>query len=89
MVTEYDYIDAKENLDKLFDIAEESHMPVKIVRSGGSSAYVISEDDFDSLEETLYLLSSPKNAKQLRKAIASKEVVRFNSIEDLRRDIRI
>ena len=87
MVTEFDYVEAKENLVKLFDMAESNHMPVKIKRKGGSSVYVISADDFDSMEETFYLLSSPKNAKQLRKAIASNDTVRFNSLEDLRRDI--
>ena len=87
MVTEYNYTEVKEDMDKLFDIAETNHIPVKIVRSGSPSVYLISEDDFDSMEETMYLLQNPKNAKHLRKALASKEKVSFNSVEDLRREI--
>ena len=87
MITEYKVAEAKENLDQLLDMANSSHVPIKIIRKKSPSAYVISEEDYDSLEETLYLLSNPANAAYLRRSIKSKKRVRFNSLEDLKHEI--
>jgi antitoxin YefM len=44
---------------------ELSHKPLFIKRHKGEDVVVISKDDYTSLNETLYLLSSPANAKRL------------------------
>jgi antitoxin YefM len=49
------------------------HEPVIITRSGEDSVVMLSLADYKSLEETAYLLRSPKNAKRLIEAIAELE----------------
>jgi antitoxin YefM len=49
------------------------HEPVIITRNGQESVVMLSLDDFNSLEETAYLLRSPRNAKRLLEAIADLE----------------
>lgn len=57
--------------------------PLVIVGTDGTlSAILISPADFGSEEETAYLLSSPKNARRLLKAIA-----RFDAGEGTRRKL--
>jgi antitoxin YefM len=43
--------------------------PVIITRNRNQAVVMMSLDDFESLEETSYLLRSPKNAKRLRRSI--------------------
>lgn len=86
MVTQYEYTEAKKNLDELLDSADSNHVPIKIIRKKASSGYIISEDDYDSLQETLYLLSNPANAEHLRRSITGKNRVVFDSIEDLKHE---
>ena len=47
------------------DGLELSHKPLFIKRQQGEDVVVISKEDYTSLNETLYLLSSPANAKRL------------------------
>lgn len=58
-----------EYLDRLCDNSE----PVHIDLPNGRSAVLMSQSDFDSLQETLHLLSSPKNAERLLASIAEIE----------------
>lgn len=64
------YTDFRRNLSATIDGVADDHEPVLITRSGGkASAVLMSLEDFASLEETRYLLSSPKNAKRLLDAV--------------------
>jgi antitoxin YefM len=67
------YTTARANLAKTMDQVCENHEPVIIHRSGQASVVMLSLADFNSLEETAYLLRSPKNAKRLLEAIADLE----------------
>lgn len=49
------------------------HEPIIITRGGEQSVVMLSLDDFKSLEETSYLLRSPKNAQRLLESIAALE----------------
>ena len=51
----------------------DEHEPIIITRSGQQAVVMMSLDDFKSLEETSYLLRSPKNAKRLLQSIADLE----------------
>lgn len=55
--------------DALIDRIVVERVPVKIVRLNGSDAVLISEKEWASIEETMYLLGSPKNAERLLKAV--------------------
>ena len=67
------YTTARANLARTMDQVCESHEPVIITRSGQDSVVILSLEDFKSLEETAYLLRTPRNAKRLLEAIAELE----------------
>lgn len=51
------------------DQVNDDHEPVIVTRAGGKSVIVLSVEDYDALDETAYLLSSPANRKALEDAI--------------------
>lgn len=65
------YTAVRNNLAKTMGQVCEDHSPVLITRKGESAVVMISLEDYHSLEETAYLLRSPKNAKRLMVSIAS------------------
>jgi antitoxin YefM len=67
------YTTARANLAKTMDRVCEDHEPVIITRGGEPSVVMVSLADYKSMEETAYLLRSPKNAKRLLEAIADLE----------------
>jgi antitoxin YefM len=67
------YTKARAQLASTMDHVCESHEPVIITRSGEDSVVMLSLEDYKSLEETAYLLRSPKNARRLIEAIAELE----------------
>ena len=48
----------------------DDHAPVIITRKNERSVVMISLEDYQALEETAYLLRSPKNARRLLESIA-------------------
>jgi prevent-host-death family protein len=50
--------EARANLYKLIDEAAESHEPI-VISGKRSSAVLISADDWNAIQETLYLLALP------------------------------
>jgi prevent-host-death family protein len=59
---------ARANLFKLLDRAAESHEPIQITGKR-SNAVLISEEDWRSIQETLYLLSVPGMRESIRKGL--------------------
>jgi antitoxin YefM len=49
------------------------HAPIAITRKGEGAVVMISMDDYQALEETAYLLRSPKNTQRLIESIAELE----------------
>ena len=60
--------EARANLYKLLDQAGESHEPIQITGKR-SNAILISEEDWRSIQETLYLLSIPGMRESIRKGL--------------------
>jgi len=60
----------RSQLASTLDRVNDDHKPVMITRQNGKPAVVISLEDFQSYEETAYLMASPKNAQRLNEAIA-------------------
>jgi antitoxin YefM len=60
---------ARKNLYQLLDKIVESHEPVQITGKNGS-AVLISEEDWKSVQETLYLLSIPGMRESIREGLA-------------------
>ena len=67
------YTAARENLASTMDKVCSEHAPVVITRNRDQSVVMLSLEDFESLEETAYLLRSPANARRLLEAIHSLE----------------
>ena len=67
------YTKARAQLARTMDQVCESHEPVIITRSGEDSVVMLSLEDYKSLEETAYLLRSPKNARRLIEAVTELE----------------
>jgi len=67
------YTKARAQLAKTMNDVCENHEPVIITRSGDDSVVMLSLEDYKSLEETAYLLRSPRNARRLIEAIAELE----------------
>ncbi len=59
------YSDARENLKAMIDKVVADRAPMTITRQRGEGAVLTSESEWASIEETLHLLSSPKNAERL------------------------
>jgi antitoxin YefM len=65
-------ISASEARSRLFPLIQQvndDHEPVRISSRGGD-VVLMSADDFDSWQETIYLLRSPANARRLMEAVS-------------------
>ncbi len=67
------YSEARENLKAMIDKVVADRAPLAITRQRGEGAVLVSASEWASIEETLYLLSSPANAKRLLESIAELE----------------
>jgi antitoxin YefM len=64
------YTELRQNLTRYMDQAVDDHVPILVTRQGGKGNVVIlSEEEFESWQETVYLLSNPANAKRLLESI--------------------
>lgn len=67
------YSTARDNLAKMMDTVCENHEPLIVTRQGKSAVVMVSLEDYEAMEETAYLLRSPKNARRLMESIAQLE----------------
>jgi len=84
------YSTARANLAGLMEKICEDHSPVIITKKGDTSVVMMSLEDYDSMEETAYLLRSPKNAERIKTAIKDikkRNVVR-KTLEELKNACR-
>lgn len=57
------YTAARNNLARTMGRVCIDHAPVAITRQGSGAVVMMSMDDYQALEETAYLLRSPKNMR--------------------------
>ena len=67
------YTEARETLAETIRRVCRDHDPVVIPRKRENSVVRISQEDYDSLTETAYLLRSPKNARRILDSIKELE----------------
>jgi antitoxin YefM len=60
--------EARRQLYPLIDQVNDDHEPVEIFKADGTSAVLVSKEDFGSWRETAYLFRSPANARRLLEA---------------------
>ena len=61
--------EARANLYRLIDQAAESHQPV-LIAGKSSSAVLVAAEDWQAIQETLYLLAVPGMRKSIKKGMA-------------------
>lgn len=67
------YTAARANLADTMDRVCEDHEAIIITRSGQQAVVMLSLDDYKAMEESAYLLRSPKSARRLLEAVAQLE----------------
>ncbi|OGT07278.1 MAG: hypothetical protein A2X78_02350 [Gammaproteobacteria bacterium GWE2_37_16] len=75
------YSAARQNLAKTMDQVCDEHEPVIITRRSSDPVVMMSLADYNSMRETEYLLSSPKNAERLLRSIKQCEQGNFQERE--------
>ncbi len=65
------YSELRKNLKSTMDKIISDHEPVIVTRKNGGNVVMVAYEDYAAIEETAYLLRSPKNAKRLRESIKS------------------
>jgi antitoxin YefM len=63
------YSDARANLKDVMDRVVEDKTEVLVTRQKAEAVVMVSLSEWNSISETLHLLSSPKNAERLRQSI--------------------
>lgn len=88
------YTDARNGLASAMDKVVHDREETVITRTGRESVVMVSQSEWDAIQTTLHLLSSPENANRLRDAIAEldagggeeRELISEDHIRDERMD---
>ena len=67
------YTALRNNLAKTMGQVCDDHEPVTVTRSNARPVVILSLEDYKALEETAYLLRSPKNLQRLLESITELE----------------
>lgn len=76
--------DARAALSKHIDSAVTTHERFEITRNGARVAVLMSAEDYDSLVETVDILSNPEEVAALRTAIAELESGDVSTADEVR-----
>jgi len=76
------------NLSKLVDEAVRTHLRIEVTRQGRRAAVILSADDYDSLIETLDILSDRDLMKELREGRADVTRGDFHTLDDVATELR-
>lgn len=77
--------DARANLSKLVESAVTTHERFDVTRNGDRVAVLLSAEDYDSLLETLDILSSPDEVAAIREGIADLGAGSVSDLDEVRR----
>jgi antitoxin YefM len=80
------FSEARASLKTAMDNVCKDHAPTVVTRLGGEHVVMLSLADFNSMEETMYLLSSAKNANRLMESIAQLRAGKARSRELISND---
>ena len=65
MIRTISFAEASADLEAVLERVVADRAPVVITRQRGEAVVLISQSEWEAMEETMYLLSSPANAKHL------------------------
>jgi antitoxin YefM len=78
------YTQARKNFAKVMNRVCDDHAPLIITRQNERPVVMMSLEDYNAIQETLYLIKSPRNAARLAKAlqnIENKEIHKRDLVE--------
>jgi antitoxin YefM len=67
------YTETRAKLKEIMDRVVDDHQPIVITRQKAEAVVMVSLADWNAMEETVRLLSSPRNAERLREGIRELE----------------
>ena len=77
------YSEARHDLKNFMDDACSNHEPILITRRKGESVVLVSLEDYESMMESEYLLSSPANASRLLRSLKEAQSGKRTSMDAL------
>lgn len=80
--------EVRDNLSKLIDEAVRTHARIEVTRQGRRAAVILSADDFDSIMETLAILSDQELMHEVREAEAEAETGAVYTLDDVTEEMR-
>jgi len=80
--------EVRANLSKLVDEAVRTHQRVEVTRQGRRAAVILSADDYDSIMETLDILSDSDLMRELRQGQADIAGGDLYSLDDVAKEMR-
>jgi len=80
------FSEARASLKTVMDNVCKDHTPTVVSRVSGEHIVMMSLADFNSMQETMYLLSSPANANHLMESIAQLKAGKAQSRELIRNE---
>ena len=76
--------EARANLSKLVESAVTTHERFEVTRNGDRAAVLLGADDYDSLLETLDILSNPDEVEAVRAGLAELEAGETSTADEVR-----
>jgi antitoxin YefM len=74
------YTSLRKNLSSVLDTVEKDHIPYHIRRKNHKNMILLTEEDYESTQETLYLLSNPINANRIKESIEQAAKAEFTHV---------
>jgi antitoxin YefM len=75
------YTTLRQNLSSVMEKITKDREAISITRKGHESMVMMTESDYNSVHETLYLLSSRKNAERLVESLQQAERGEFVAVD--------
>lgn len=80
--------EVRANLSKLVDEAVRTHERIEVTRQGRRAAVILSADDYDSIMETLAILSDPDAMRDVGEAEAEAEAGQVYTLDEVTEEMR-
>ena len=80
--------EVRANLSKLVDEAVRTHQRIEVTRQGRRAAVILSADDYDSIMETLAILSDQDLMREVRAAEAQAAADQVYTLDELTEEMR-
>lgn len=80
--------EVRANLSKLVDEAVRTHQRIEVTRQGRRSVVILSADDYDSIMETLAILSDQNLVEEIREAEAEVDRGEVFTLDEVEEEMR-